>query len=159
MKEYTHLLAGDPVYAERAREFASKVRDISEFLLETGISSRPGRIMRRIAYDAPCHLIHAQRIQDAPAEVLNTIPGVEMVPLKGFEECCGGAGIYGLLHPELSSDVLDGKIENILASGADTLVTANPGCVMQIGAGLLLRGVRMDVLQPVDLLDDAYGKD
>jgi glycolate oxidase iron-sulfur subunit len=159
MKEYSHQLADDPDYAERAREFASKVRDISEFLLETGIFARPGHIMRRVAYDAPCHLIHAQRIQDAPVEVLNTIPGIEMVPLKGFEECCGGAGIYGLLHPELSSDVLKGKIENVLASGADTLVTANPGCVMQIGAGLLLRRIRIDVIQPVDLLDAAYGKD
>src|SRR5215472_14236157 len=159
MKEYTHLRAGDPDYAERAAEFASRVRDISEFIVEAGISAPPGRVSIRVTYDAPCHLIHAQRIVDAPVDVLKTIPGIELVPLKGFEECCGGAGIYGLLHPELSTDVLKGKIENVLASGADTLVTANPGCVMQIGAGLLLRRIRMDVIQPVDLLDAAYGKD
>jgi glycolate oxidase iron-sulfur subunit len=156
MKEYAGLLADDPLFADRAREFSSKVRDVSESLLETGIRPPTGHIERRVAFDAPCHLIHAQRITQAPIDVLRAIPGVTLVPLPGFESCCGGAGIYNLQHPELSNDILGDKIASIKESGADTVASANPGCIMQIGAGVLLSGLNVDVVHPIDLLDAAY---
>jgi glycolate oxidase iron-sulfur subunit len=156
MKEYAGLLADDPTFQDRAREFSSKVRDISEFLTEHGIQRPAGGVERRVAYDAPCHLIHAQRIAQAPADVLRSIPGVALVPLRGFESCCGGAGIYNLQHPELSRQILRDKIAAIEESGAQTVATANPGCIMQIGAGALLNGLNVDVVHPIELLDAAY---
>ena len=143
-------------YQERARDFSARVRDISEFLVEIGLRPPTGKIARRVAYDAPCHLMHAQRVVSAPVDVLTTIPGVSLAPLQGYESCCGGAGIYNLQHVELSNEILSAKIENIRASGADTVATANPGCIMQIGAGALLNGLNVDVIHPVELLDRAY---
>lgn len=159
MKEYVQLLADDGEYRERAAEFSSKVRDVSEFLVEKGIARPAGRSSRRVAYDAPCHLIHAQRVVHAPVDLLRAIPGLELVPLAGAETCCGGAGIYNLQHPDLSAEILSGKIESIRATGADTIATANPGCIMQIGAGLLLEGTGIDVVHPIELLDAAYSGD
>jgi glycolate oxidase iron-sulfur subunit len=156
MKEYEALFPDDARLAESAREFSAKVRDVSEFLVEIGIARPEHSINRRVTYDAPCHLIHAQRIAQAPIDVLLKIPGLELVPLKGFESCCGGAGIYNLQHSELSADILRDKIENIRESGADTVATANPGCIMQIGAGALLDNLKVDVIHPVELLDAAY---
>ena len=156
MKEYDKLLADDAEFAERARLFSSKVKDVSEYLAEQGISRPDGRVERNVAYDAPCHLIHAQRIALAPVKVLESIPGLNLVPLRGAESCCGGAGIYNLQHPELSAEILAEKLESIQASGADTVATANPGCIMQIGAGLLMRGIDVDVVHPIELLDKAY---
>jgi glycolate oxidase iron-sulfur subunit len=156
MKEYAELLADDPSFAKRAKDFSSRVRDISEFLIEIGIRLPEGIVRRRVAYDAPCHLIHAQRIAQAPLELLRAIPGLTVVPLRGFESCCGGAGVYNLQHPKLSADILDDKISSIAESEADTIVTANPGCIMQLGAGVLLNGLRVDVVHPIELLDAAY---
>jgi glycolate oxidase iron-sulfur subunit len=156
MKEYGHLLKDDPAYKDRAAEFSKRMRDVCEFLAEIGIAHPSGRIEARVAYDAPCHLIHAQRIVQAPLEVLRAIPGIEIVPLKGSETCCGGAGIYNLLHPDLSTAILSDKLANIAATGATFVATSNPGCLMQIGAGLILNGSSCTVVQPVDLLDAAY---
>jgi glycolate oxidase iron-sulfur subunit len=158
MKEYAALLADDSEYEGRAREFSSKVRDVSEFLAEQGIAPPDTRVIRRVAYDAPCHLIHAQRIAQAPIDVMKQVPGIALIPLRGFESCCGGAGIYNLQHPELSADILRDKLEAIAESGADTIASANPGCIMQIGAGLLLSGSRIDVVHPIELLDAAYSE-
>ena len=156
MKEYHELLGDDATYADRALEFSSKVRDVSEFLVETGISQPDGGSERRVAYDAPCHLLHAQRIAQAPLDLLRSIPGVTVVPLRGSDTCCGGAGIYNLQHPELSADILRDKLESIKESGADTVATGNPGCIMQIGAGAMLNGLEIDVVHPIELLDSAY---
>ena len=156
MKEYGALLADDPLFAERAAEFSAKVRDISEFLIEEGISSPTKFIQRRVAYDAPCHLIHAQRIAQAPIELLRLVPGITLVPLLGSENCCGGAGIYNLQHRELSEDILRDKMSSIEGSGAEMIATANPGCIMQIGAGVLMNGLNVDVIHPIELLDGAY---
>ena len=155
MKEYAALLADDPL-AKEALEFSSRVRDVSEFLAETGICPPTGHIALRVAYDAPCHLIHAQRIAQAPIDLLRAIPGVTLVPLRDFESCCGGAGIYNLQHQELSGDILNDKIASIKESGADTVASANPGCIMQIGAGALLSGLDVAVVHPIELLDAAY---
>jgi glycolate oxidase iron-sulfur subunit len=158
MKEYAELLADDPLFADRAREFSAKVKDVSEFLIEEGISRPTRTIKRRVAYDAPCHLIHAQRIAQAPIELLRLVPGLTLVPLRGSESCCGGAGIYNLQHPELSGDILRDKIASIEESGAEMIATANPGCIMQIGAGVLMNDLNVDVVHPIELLDAAYGE-
>src|SRR5690606_2722684 len=127
-----------------------RVRDVAELLVELG--PRPGGpLPLRVTYDAPCHLHHAQRITRAPLDMLRAIPGLELVPLAGAEECCGGAGIYGLLHPELGRRILADKVRAIQATGADVVVTPNPGCMMQIGAGLQLAGLKVPVLHPIEL--------
>lgn len=156
MKEYAALLADEPLFADRAREFSSKVRDVSEYLAEHGISEPTKRIEKNVAYDAPCHLIHAQRIAQAPIDLLNQVPGLTLVPLRGYETCCGGAGIYNLQHPDLSDEILRDKIAAIKESGAEIVATANPGCIMQIGAGILLNRLDVDVMHPIELLALAY---
>ncbi|HEU4391684.1 MAG TPA: heterodisulfide reductase-related iron-sulfur binding cluster [Blastocatellia bacterium] len=154
-KEYEHLLANDPDCAARAREFSAKVRDISEIVSANGLPDAQHPVELRVAYDAACHLIHAQRVTQQPIELLESIPGLVRVPLKGYEHCCGGAGIYNMLHPELSAEILAEKLDNIIASGADTVATGNPGCIMQIRAGLLMRGCAIEVVHPIELLDAA----
>jgi glycolate oxidase iron-sulfur subunit len=124
-------------------------------LVERGLV-RPGRLPLRVAYDAPCHLHHAQRVTTQPLEILAAIPGLELVPLEGADRCCGSAGLYSLVEPELSRDVLAPKLRAIAASGADVVATGNPGCLMQIGAGALLAGMEVEVRHPVELLDLAY---
>ena len=155
MKEYAQLLADDPAWRERADRFASKVRDVSELLAVAGPAAG-GAVPRKVAYDAPCHLLHAQRVSNPPLAVLRSIPGVELVPLAESEMCCGSAGIYNLVEPETSDLVLQRKLKNIEASGATVVATGNPGCFMQIGAGLLRAGSRVAVVHPVDLLDESY---
>ncbi|MEW6211235.1 MAG: heterodisulfide reductase-related iron-sulfur binding cluster [Acidobacteriota bacterium] len=158
MKEYGDLMADDSLWAARARALSSRVRDISEFLIERGLTPPQGRINRRVAYDAPCHLLHAQRVAEAPLAVLKSITGIEIVPLRGSESCCGGAGIYNLQHADLSGEILSEKIENIKASGAEAVATGNPGCIMQIGAGARIAGLDIEVIHPIELLDAAYAK-
>lgn len=158
MKEYKDWLADDAEFASRAREFSAKVRDVSEFLAARGITPPAALPSIRVTYDAPCHLIHAQRLGEPPMDVIKQIPGVEFTMLPGYEHCCGGAGIYNLQHPELSAEILEVKLANVKATGARLVATANPGCIMQIGAGALMRGIEVDMVHPVDLLDAAYGK-
>ncbi len=158
MKEYQEWFADDPEVVAKAQQFSAKVKDISEFLVERGITPPAGSVNRRVTYDAPCHLLHAQKIANPPLDLLKSIPGLTFTPLQGSEHCCGGAGIYNLQHPELSAEILATKLDNIKATGADTLATANPGCIMQLGAGALLNGIKTDVIHPVELLDAAYQK-
>jgi glycolate oxidase iron-sulfur subunit len=111
-----------------------------------------------VAYDAPCHLQHAQRVHEQPLAVLRAIPGLRLQLLSGFDRCCGSAGIYGLLQPELSREVLLDKIKVIAAADPrpQVIATGNPGCLMQIGAGCLAAGLPIDVRHPVELLDQSY---
>ena len=154
LKEYGEWLADDPL-AERARAFAERVRDVSEILAERG-PAPAGALPLRVAYDAPCHLHHAQHVTTQPLAVLSAIPELELVPLEGSDRCCGSAGLYSLVEPDLSRQVLEPKLRAIAASGADVVATGNPGCLMQIGAGALLAGIDVDVRHPVELLDMAY---
>jgi glycolate oxidase iron-sulfur subunit len=155
LKSYGEALADDPL-AGRAHAFAARVRDVSEVLAERG-PRRAGMLRLRVAYDAPCHLHHAQKVGDAPLAVLQAIPGLELVPLEGSDRCCGSAGVYSLLQPHLSLDVLDRKLQAIAAAAPDVVATGNPGCLMQIGAGVLLAGLEVELRHPVELLDLAYG--
>jgi glycolate oxidase iron-sulfur subunit len=154
LKAYGEWLADDPL-AERARAFSARVRDVSEVLAERG-PRRAGALRLRVAYDAPCHLLHAQHVADAPLALLAAIPELELVPLEGSDRCCGSAGIYSLLHPALSLDVLGAKLRAIGAAAPDVVATGNPGCLMQIGAGALLTGLDVAVRHPIELLDLAY---
>jgi len=152
LKDYGHLLDTPEAHA-----FAARVKDVSELLAERG--PRAGaRLEMDVAYDAPCHLQHAQRVHEQPLAVLRAIPGLRLQLLSGFDRCCGSAGIYGLLQPELSREVLLDKIKAI--AGADprpqVIATGNPGCLMQIGAGCLAAGLPIEVRHPVELLDQSY---
>ena len=157
MKEYGHLLADDPEWAARARDVSERVRDVSELLAAAG--PKPGApLPLRVTYDAPCHLLHAQRVVAPPLAVLRAIPELTLLPLTDAEQCCGAAGIYNLIEPETSDAVLAPKLRHIVATGADWVATGNPGCLMQIGAGLRRARARARVIHPVDLLDASYAK-
>lgn len=154
LKEYGDLLAGDPLESE-ARAFASRVVDVAEALAQSG--PRQGANVRaRVAYDAPCHLLHAQGVADAPRQVLQAVPGLELVHHSGSDQCCGGAGSYTLTERRLSSAVLDRKVASLLQSEPDFVATGNPGCIMQIGAGLMAAGSSVQVVHPVEILDMSY---
>jgi len=157
MKEYGQLLAEDTAWAERATRLASKVRDASELLAGSG-PAPGGELRLRVTYDAPCHLIHAQRISAPPLKMLAAIPGLELVPLRDSEYCCGAAGIYNLLEPATSNAVLEPKLQYIADTGASLVATGNPGCLMQIGAGLRHARSRARTVHPVDLLDASYAR-
>ena len=155
MKDYGHLLADDAGYAERAARVSARVRDVSELLAAAG--PRPGGPLPVVVtYDAPCHLIHAQRVVTPPLQVLGAIPGLALVPLADADQCCGAAGIYNLVEPDVSARVLAPKVQRIAATGASLVATGNPGCHMQIGAGLRRAGLTARAVHPVDLLDASY---
>ena len=153
LREYP-LLVGGP----RAEALARKVRDITEILAD---SAPPyARVQDlNIVYDPPCHLQHAQRIHEAPLAVLRSIPGVRVQVLPGADRCCGGAGLYGLLHPELSRQILAEKLEALRQASPppDLLVTGNPGCLMQLGAGLRAAGMAIPVAHPVEVVGWGIG--
>jgi len=153
---YDHLLANDESFAELAYKFSARVRDVSQ-QLET-LSIKEGTSTRRgvVTYDASCHLLYGQQAGEAPLQMLRAIKDLNFIPLDGCERCCGGAGIYNLLEPEMSRSVLQEKLAHIKETGAEILATGNPGCQMQIGAGAQLAGIRLRVCHPVELLDESY---
>jgi len=156
MKEYGWLLKDDPKWSARASAFAAKVRDATEFLGDLGMSEQPGPLHGRVTWDDPCHLLHGQKIREQPRALLAAIPGLEVVALEEADWCCGSAGTYNVTQPELARSILERKVANIVRSGADTVVTANPGCLMQIQSGLRSAGSNVRVVHLLDLLDEAY---
>ncbi|MEE8200546.1 MAG: (Fe-S)-binding protein [Candidatus Acidoferrales bacterium] len=165
LKEYEQLFAQDKPLQEEAAQFAAKVRDVTEFLVELGFRppSRPpcpepreaGRGIR-VTYQDSCHLVHGQKIRSAPRELLRAIPGVELVEMKLADHCCGSAGIYNLVNPEISNLLLQEKMECARATGAQVIVTANPGCILQLRAGVQQFATGQQVLHLVELLDRGY---
>ncbi len=159
MKEYADLLADDPAYAERARAFAEKVRDVSELLVELGPVATRHPLEVTVAYHDACHLGHAQGIRSQPRDLLRGIPGIELREIAEAELCCGSAGIYNILNPEPARELGDRKAANIVATGAELLVTANPGCLMQVTAGLQRiersghTGHRLGMAHTIEVLD------
>ena len=153
MKEYGHLL-GD----ERAARFSARVRDVTELLAGDGgrgpVAGAP--LDLHVAYDPPCHLLHAQRIAAQPLKLFAAIPLLELVSVQGAADCCGSAGLFTLLEPEMSRAVLKTKLEYLREAAPQVVATGNPGCLMQLGAGLAAAGIRAEVRHPVELLDDAY---
>jgi len=155
MKEYAELLPTD-----EAAEFASKTRDVTEFLASIADLAPPrGEVRTSVTLQESCHLVHAQRIKAAPRDLLNAIPGVELRDMAHPDLCCGSAGLYMLTQPDMSSRILDDKMRDIVATGADTIVTANPGCMMQLEQGVRRVGSSARVRHVVELLDDSYRGD
>ena len=162
MKEYGELLKNDPRYAEPARRFAELTADITEFLAELPLDPPWGWVPRRVTYQDPCHLAHAQRISRQPRDLLRAIPGLELVEMEAASMCCGGAGFYAMVQPDLAGQILATKLDNIHAANADQVATANPGCMLQLEQGLQARGGPANahkVVHVVDLLDEAYAND
>jgi glycolate oxidase iron-sulfur subunit len=151
LASYGHLL-----HEPEAEQFSARVRDVGQQL-----ATAPQRKGAKIdhgptTYDASCHLLYGQKAGDASLKMLDSIPNLEFKTLEGAERCCGGAGIYNLLEPEMSARVLDQKLTNIKETGARILATGNAGCQMQIGAGAFLGGMSLRVCHPVELLDESY---
>jgi len=153
MKEYADLLADDPAYAERARRFAGSVRDVSELLAELGPVATRHPLPVTVAYHDACHLAHAQGVRRQPRDLLRAIPGLELREVTDPDICCGSAGIYNLLQPEAAGELGDRKARAVLATGAQLLVTANPGCLMQVASSVSRQGGRIGLAHTVELLD------
>jgi glycolate oxidase iron-sulfur subunit len=153
MKEYGELLGGAP-----AEELSAKVRDLMEFLDEQGIQPPAAAPLARVALHDPCHLLHAQRIAEAPRAVLRQVPGLEVPEVEHGDRCCGAAGLYNVLEPGMADRLKAEKAAAIHATGAAAVLVANPGCAMQIAAGLAELGSPVRVLHPAELLDRAYAE-
>ncbi len=156
LASYGHLLAGDELFAERAGKFSARVRDVSQQLETVEIRQGAGVIEQAVTYDSSCHLLYGQHAGEAPLRMLTAAKELNFARLEGSESCCGGAGIYNLMEPQLSLSVLEEKLRNIQVTGARVLATGNPGCQMQIGAGAILSGMDLVVCHPVELLDKSY---
>ena len=153
MKEYADLLADDPAYADRARAFQDKVRDVTEILVELGPVAPRHPLEVTVAYQDACHLAHAQGVRSQPRQLLSAIPGLELREIAEPELCCGSAGIYNILNPEPARELGDRKAANIVATGAGLLVTANPGCLMQVTSAIERSGHPMAMAHTVEVLD------
>lgn len=156
LKEYGWLLRDDPAWHERAERFSARVKDAIEYLAQLGLTATPGPVDATVTYDDPCHLLHGQKIREQPRALLRAIPGLRLVELGEADWCCGSAGIYNVTQPELSRQLLHRKIEHIRRTGADLVVTANPGCEMQLASGLRSDGSPATVIHLMDLLERAY---
>ncbi|MGH9863379.1 MAG: (Fe-S)-binding protein [Candidatus Acidiferrales bacterium] len=156
LKEYEQLFPQDAADREPAARFAHKVRDISEFLAQLGLRTPEKPVPLRVTYQDSCHLVHGQKIRSAPRELLRAIPGVELVEMELADHCCGSAGIYNLTEPEVAQQLLDEKMEHARATGAQAIVTANPGCLLQLRAGVARYRTGQEVLHLVELLDRSY---
>jgi glycolate oxidase iron-sulfur subunit len=157
MKEYGHLLHDDPAWAERAKTFAAKVNDISEFLAGIELNTRDLKpVNATVTYQEPCHLAHAQRISAQPRALLRAIPGLTLKEMHESSLCCGSAGIYNITEPEMAARLGNRKLDNAEATSADILITANPGCHLQLAGGLRRRGSAMRVHHIVEVLDESY---
>ncbi|MDP6538077.1 MAG: heterodisulfide reductase-related iron-sulfur binding cluster [Planctomycetota bacterium] len=162
MKEYGELLADDPAWSRRARDFAARVVDFSEHLaaspddlLDAALSGRSADLAGPVVWDDPCHLCHGQGVRDQPRSLLDRVSGAERVDLAESESCCGSAGVYSLTHPEPSAAILDERLTALAATGAKTLVTANPGCQLQWAAGVRRAGLEVEVLHLAEVLGRA----
>ncbi len=153
MKEYAELLADDPAYAERARTFAGSVRDVSELLAELGTVAPRHPLEVTVAYHDACHLAHAQGVRSQPRALLAEIPGLQVREIAEAEICCGSAGIWNVLNPEPARELGDRKARNIAGTGAALLVTANPGCLMQVASSLERQGTAIGLAHTIEVLD------
>ncbi len=160
LKEYGHLLRNDSEYAQRAAAFAARVRDVHEYLVEIGFAKPSGRIERTVTYQDSCHLSHAQGIRKPPRDVLRSIPGLTLSEMRTPDRCCGSAGIYSVVQSDISKRVLAEKMDDVLATSAEQICTANPGCMLQLDAGIA-KYDRQGRMMPrsthaIELLDESY---
>ena len=156
LKEYGHILENDPEYKEKAQEFASIVKDVQEFLATVGLTAKLLPITDEtltLVYQDACHLLHGQKISVQPRQLLKQIPQVKLVEPIDAALCCGSAGVYNMLQPEVAEELGNQKVQNLLNTGADLIASANPGCTLQINKHLELQGKKIDVIHPIELLD------
>lgn len=155
LKEYTHLFpAGDPAL-EQAETFASKMRDITEFLADLGLTAPLKTLPLRVTYQDSCHLAHGQKIREAPRTLIRAVPGVELVEMPLVEQCCGSAGVYNVTQTKTSLELLALKMNSVRETKSQAIVTANPGCLLQLRAGAAIHATGHEVLHVVELLDRA----
>ena len=155
---YGHLLANDNDVAEKGARFSARVRDVSQQLATVEMRTAPSPMDQSVTYDTSCHLMYGQHGGEASERMLRSVTGKDFVALNGTERCCGAAGVYNLLQPEMSQRVLEEKLGHIKETGAGILATGNPGCQMHIGAGACLSGMSLRVCHPIELVDQAYEK-
>jgi glycolate oxidase iron-sulfur subunit len=155
MKEYGDLLAADAGYSAKAKYFASKVRDVTEYLVALGPKPPNHKLEAKVTYQDPCHLAHGQKIRSAPRELLKLI-GAELVEMQHSDYCCGSAGSYNVTQNELSMKILEQKMNDVAATPVEIVATANVGCMLQLRVGIAQRGIKMDVKHVVELLDECY---
>ncbi len=155
LKEYDDLLEHDSIYAEKAKRFAARVKDVTEFLAELG--ARPGArpLGVRVTYQDPCHLAHGQKVREAPRALL-AAAGCDLVEMPHADYCCGSAGVYNVVENELAMQILDAKMEDVASTSAEVIATANVGCMLQLRAGVKRCGLKMEVRHVVEVLDEAY---
>jgi glycolate oxidase iron-sulfur subunit len=182
LKEYAHLL-DDEVNTEKAKDqhrghrgaestedmqkakqFSGKVRDVIEFLAESGVTAQPRSLARdgsplRVTYQDSCHLAHGQKVKDAPRKLLRAIPGIELVEMPLADSCCGSAGVYNVTQTAASLAILEEKMQHAASTRASVIATANPGCILQLRAGAALHATGQQVLHVVELLDRALATD
>jgi glycolate oxidase iron-sulfur subunit len=159
LKEYRHLLQDDPVYAERAKLFVAKTRDVTELLAELGPKPAQTPLPWQVTYQEPCHLAHGQKIIGQPRRILAAIPELKLMEMKDSAMCCGSAGTYNLTQPEMARKLQNDKLDHALATGASVIASANTGCMLQLEAGLKARGKAVKVMHIVEILDAAYRND
>lgn len=159
LKEYAHLLAEDPAYAERAKQFVSQVQDISEFLAKNLARAPRGAINARVTYSDSCHLRNKQKVVKQPRELLKQIPGIELIEMQSPDRCCGSAGVYNLMQVDSADEILDTRMQDIAATNADIIVTTNTGCHLQLIYGVRKAGLKARVAHLVELLDESYDKE
>jgi len=156
LKEYGHILADDPVYREKAKEFAAKVRDVQEFLAEVGLTTTLSPLQTKpltLVYQDACHMIHGQKISFQPRQLLRQIPGVKLREPIDAALCCGSAGVYNILQPDVANELGRQKVQNLVHTGATVIVSANIGCFVQISRHLKLQSHNIPVFHPMQLLD------
>jgi len=156
LKEYGHLLSGDPEYAERGKQFSSLMRDITEFLASIELNPKLGPVRAKATYQDSCHLAHGQKVRVPPRQLLAAVPELQFREMALSDMCCGSAGIYNVVQNEMSMAILEKKMENVNRTGADLLVTANPGCLLQLKAGVAKHGTGQRVVHVVEVLDESY---
>jgi len=157
LKEYSYLFREDARYAKRATRFSERVRDVTEFLGSVEIKTPTVELPIDVTYQEPCHLAHAQRVSAQPRSLLGSISGLNLIEMRESSLCCGSAGIYNLIRRKMADDLGDRKARHVLETGAEVVVTANPGCAMQLRASLRRNGSSARVRYIVDMLDEAYG--
>jgi len=156
LKEYDELLEHDPAYAARARKFKSLMKDVTEFLASIELNRNMGTIDKTVTYQDSCHLSHGQKIRKQPRQLLSAVPGLTFREMPMSDICCGSAGIYNVLHTELSMNILESKMANVNLVKSDIIATANPGCMIQLQAGVRKWGHGERVMHVVEILDEAY---
>ncbi|HVO98616.1 MAG TPA: (Fe-S)-binding protein [Bryobacteraceae bacterium] len=156
LKEYDELLEHDPGYSERARRFVTQMKDVTEFLASIGLNPRMSEVRCVATCQDSCHLAHGQRIKSAPRDLLKQVPGLTFKELPLSDVCCGSAGIYNVVHTDMAMALLDRKMDSVALTGADRIVTANAGCMLQLRAGVERRGTGQKVSHVVEVLDEAY---